>query len=242
MKLTKRVSIVGGGAYGLSHTNDCNVYLVDGGKELGLIDTGGGGGVDSIAKNIRGLGLDAGKIGLVVVTHCHFDHIGGIPKVRELAECRVAVHEAEARAVEKPDSELTLSEMARGRGLEVKPTKVDVVLRGGEVLRLGSLRLEVLHTPGHTPGSVCVLLEDGGAKVLFSGDMVSAAGRLGFINGPGFDLAAYKRSMKRLLARKADVLLPGHGTFVLSNAHDHVKLYADKMNAPWINIVTALDF
>jgi hydroxyacylglutathione hydrolase len=242
MKLTERVSIVGGGAYGLSHTNDCNVYLVDGGKELGLIDTGGGGGVDSIIKNIGRLGLDAGRIGLVVITHCHFDHIGGIPRLRELAECRVAVHEAEVRAVEKPDPELTLSEMARGRGLEVKPTKVDVVLRGGEVLRLGSLRLEVLHTPGHTPGSVCVLLEDGGERVLFSGDMVSAAGRLGFINGPGFDLAAYKRSMKKLLAWRAEVLLPGHGTFVLSNAHDHVKLYADKMNAPWINIVTALDF
>jgi glyoxylase-like metal-dependent hydrolase (beta-lactamase superfamily II) len=242
MWLTKHVSIVGGGAYGLSHTSDCNVYLVDGGRELGLIDAGGGGGVDSIAGNIRGLGLDAGKIGLVVVTHCHFDHIGGIPKVRELAECRVAVHEAEARAVEKLDSELTLSEMAGERGLEVKPTKVDVVLRGGEVLRLDSLRLEVLHTPGHTPGSICVLMEDGGKRVLFSGDVVSAAGRLGFINGPGFDLAAYKRSMTKLVAREADVLLPGHGTFVLAGAHDHVKLYGEKMNAPWINVVTTLDF
>jgi len=242
MKLTEHVSIVGGGAYGLSHTNDCNVYLVDGGKELGLIDTGGGAGVDSIMKNVRETGFEARKVKLVVITHCHFDHIGGIPAVRRLTDCRVAVHEAEVSAVEKPDPELTLGGMAGERGLKVEPTRVDVILRGGETEKVGSVALRVLHTPGHTPGSICLLMEDGGKRILFSGDMVSAQGRLGFINGPGFDLAAYKKSMRRILDWKADVLLPGHGTFVLSNAQDHVKLYSDKMNAPWINIVTSIDF
>lgn len=242
MRLTRRVSIVGGGAYGLSHANDCNVYLVDGGKKLVLIDAGGGAGVDSILRNVSDLGFDAVRLELVVITHCHFDHIGGIPEIRRLTGCRVGVHEAEASAVEKLDPELTLSGMAKARGLRVEPIGVDLVLRDGETLRVGSVELKVLHTPGHTPGSICLFMRDGEKRVLFSGDVVSAQGRLGFINGPGFDLVAHKKSMGRLVELKADVLLPGHGTFVLSNANEHIKLYAMKMNAPWINIVTTLDF
>jgi len=77
-------------------------------------------------------------------------------------------------------------------------------------------------------------------NVLFSGDTVSASGRLNFINGPGFNLEEWKNSLKRLLDLNIDVMFPGHGTFLVSGVKDHIKLYSDKMNAPWTNIITAI--
>ncbi len=242
MRLLPDIYLVGGGAYGYSHPNDCNVYLVDGGDEMALVDTGGGAGVEAIFRNVGNSGLDPKRIRTAVITHCHFDHIGGNKRVKELSGCKIAVHEAEAKAVEELDPWLTLVDMAKRRGLVVDPAKVDISLRDGDELKVGRHRLRVIHTPGHTPGSTCLLLESEGRRVIFSGDVVSAQGRLNFINGPGFDLLAWKRSMKTLVGLSADALMPGHGTFVLSGARDHVKLYSDKMEAPWINIVTAVDF
>ncbi|MFQ6076550.1 MAG: MBL fold metallo-hydrolase [Candidatus Bathyarchaeia archaeon] len=241
MKILQDVYLAGGGAFGYSHPSDCNIYLVDGGDELALIDTGGGAGVDAVLSNIRNTNLDPKKVKVVFITHSHFDHIGGNKRVKELTGCKIAVHESVATAVEKLDPELTLVDMARRRGLSIEPAKVDLPLRDGEVLKVGRHRLRVIHTPGHTPGSTCLLMESGGKRTLFSGDIVSAQGRLNFINGPGFDLVAWKRSMKTLLDLKVDALMPGHGTFVLSNGHDHIKLYSDKLNAPWVNIVTSID-
>lgn len=242
MKILKDVYLVGGGAFGYSHPSDCNVYLVDGGEELALVDTGGGAGVDAILTNIRNSNLDPKSIRIAFITHSHFDHIGGIRGVKEIIGCKIAVHESVAAAIEKLDPELTLVEMARRRGLTVEPAKVDLPLRDGDVLGVGRHWLRVIHTPGHTPGSTCMLMEIDGKRILFSGDTVSAQGRLNFINGPGFDLVAWKRSMKVLLDLEVDALMPGHGTFVVSGGHDHVKLYSDRLNAPWVNIVTSIDF
>ena len=75
---------------------------------------------------------------------------------------------------------------------------------------------------------------------IFTGDTASAQGKLGWINGPGCDLPTWKNSIKRLLELKPDRIFPGHGVFVLSGAVDHLKLLDEKMNAPWINIVTTL--
>jgi glyoxylase-like metal-dependent hydrolase (beta-lactamase superfamily II) len=135
---------------------------------------------------------------------------------------------------------LTLAERAKQRGLYVEASKVDVQLKDEDVLNVGKHKLKIIHTPGHTPGSICIFLEEWGKRILFSGDIVSAQGRLGFINGPGFNLDDWKKTLKHLVDLRIDAMFPGHGTFVLSDACDHIKLYSDKMNAPWINIVTEL--
>jgi glyoxylase-like metal-dependent hydrolase (beta-lactamase superfamily II) len=75
---------------------------------------------------------------------------------------------------------------------------------------------------------------------LFPGDTASAQGRLGFINGPGFNLDEWKASLKKMLAIKPDRMFPGHGVFVLSKAMDHLLDYDAKLNAPWTNIVTTI--
>ncbi|MFQ6053553.1 MAG: MBL fold metallo-hydrolase [Candidatus Bathyarchaeia archaeon] len=240
LKLTERIYLVGGGAYGYSAPDDCNMYLVDGDGGLAMIDTGGGGGVPKVLENIGRMGLDPGALEVAFITHCHFDHIGGNHALKEATGCRIAVHEAEVEEVERLGA-LTLYDMALERGLEFKPAAVDTPLRDGQRLRVGEVEFEVIHTPGHTPGGICLLVREEGATSVFTGDTAAAQGRLGWINGPGCDLAQWKRSIKRLLELRPDRIFPGHGVFVLSGAVDHLRLLDEKMNAPWINIVTAVD-
>jgi len=239
MRVFKDVYLVGGGAYGYSHSGDCNVYVIDGGSEAALIDTGGGGGIEKIVSNIAQDGINTNRIKVAFNTHCHFDHIGGNKRAKELMGCKIAAHELAAESIEKLD-ELTLADMALQRGVSIEPASVEERLKDGETVQVGAYSLEVIHSPGHTPGSICLFTEIDEKNVLFSGDMVSAGGRLGFINGPGFKLEDWKNSLKRLLDLDVDAMFPGHGTFLVSGAKEHIKLYSDKMNAPWINVVTAV--
>jgi glyoxylase-like metal-dependent hydrolase (beta-lactamase superfamily II) len=242
MKLLKGVYLAGGGAFGYSHSNDCNIYLIDGGTEMALIDTGGGAGAIAIVDNIKSFGFDPKKIKIAFNTHSHFDHILGNKKIRELTGCKIAAHVAEAQAIEKLDPLLVLTDMAKEQGLEINTTNVDLSLKDGDFLKIGSYSLEIIHTPGHTPGGISIFTEIEGNRILFSGDTVSAQGKLGFINGPGFNLKEWKESLAKLVKLKIDILLPGHGTFVLSKGFEHIQLYSDKMNSPWRNIVTSIDF
>jgi glyoxylase-like metal-dependent hydrolase (beta-lactamase superfamily II) len=240
MKLTDHIHLIAGGGFGYTDARDCNTYLVDGGDELALIDSGGGES-DRLLENLQKVVCDGKRLKYLVLTHCHFDHIGGNRPVKERFGCEIAVHESEAGDVEKLDSELVLMNMARSWGLDFPPAKVDRKLVDGDRLAVGDRTLQVIHAPGNTPGSICLKMREQGKTALFTGDTLLAQGRLGFINGPGFDLDAHKASLKKLEGLNADMIFPGHGTFVLSDAVEHVKLYSAKFHAPWINVVTAVD-
>lgn len=239
MKLTEMIYLIGGGAYGYSAPGDCNMYLVDCAGKLAMIDTGGGGGIPKVLENFRRMGFDPPTLEVAFVTHCHFDHIGGNRDFKEATGCKIAAHEAEVEEIENL-GELSLYDMALERGLEFKSTSVDVALRDGQRLQVGEVDFEIIHTPGHTPGGICLLIREENATSVFTGDTAAAQGRLGWINGPGCHLPDWKRSIKKLLEFMPDRMLPGHGVFVLSGAVDHLKLLDEKMNAPWINIVTAV--
>ena len=239
MKLTENIYLAGGNAYGYSPVGDCNIYLIDCGGSLALVDTGGGNGVSQIIGNIRRMGFDADDLEVAFISHCHFDHIGGNKDFKEVTGCRIAAHEAEKEELETL-GELTLYSMALERGLRFEPEKVDTILRGGESVDVGSISFQVLHTPGHSPGGISLIVEDGGSRYLFPGDTASAQGNLGFINGPGFVLPDWKSSIKKMMTLEPDTMFPGHGTFVLSGAMDHLAVYDEKLNAPWVNIVTSV--
>jgi hydroxyacylglutathione hydrolase len=238
MKLTDSVHLVGGSAYGLSASGDCNVYLVNCGGEYVLIDTGGGMGVKSIMENIKQDGFDPKQIKLAFLTHCHFDHIGGAQELKQLTNCKLVAHQIEAMSIMGLD-ENVLMEMARDRGLNFKAPNLDSVLEEGDQMIVGDSSFDVLYTPGHTPGCISIkIVEKDGKMAIFSGDIASTTGRLGFINGPGFSLPDWKKSIKRLISEKPDRLYPGHGTFMLNGAWEDLKLTDAKMNAPWTTIVT----
>jgi len=237
MKITERVYLVGGNGFGYSPPGDCNVYLIDGGTELALVDTGGGNGEKEILGNVEKMGFDPSDVVTAFNTHCHFDHVGGNYVIQEMTGCRIVAHEADKEGIEER-GDLMLYDMALERGLKFEASKVEEALRDGDTYQIGDVTLRVMHTPGHTPGCMCLLMEEDGRRSVFTGDIAGANGRLGFINGPGFSLEDWKASMKKLVSYKPERLYPGHNTFLLGYATDHLKVYDQKLNAPWTTIVT----
>ena len=240
MRLTNTVCLVGGAAYGISAIGDCNVYLIDGRNEYALVDAGAGLGVSRILANVEELGLDIEKLKTLFLTHSHFDHIGGAHEVQEKLGCKTLAHKDDAEAM-KALGENVLMDMAKQRGITFEAPRIDRKLSGNEVIKIGDIDIKVINTPGHTPGCISLsLTERDGKKAILTGDIASTNGRLGFINGPGFDLNAWKASIKKLLNEKPDRLYPGHNTFMLGNAIEDLKVTDQKMNAPWTTIVTAV--
>jgi glyoxylase-like metal-dependent hydrolase (beta-lactamase superfamily II) len=199
--ICSRVYAVGGS--GLSSPEDAFVYLVDAGSELVLIDAGVGYGMSRIEENIRSLGRQPAEVQHIIATHCHIDHIGGLYAWKESYGPNVIAHELDRAGIEGENDGLTAASMY---GVAYRPVKVDMLLKGeAEKLMLGDLQLNFLHTPGHTPGSICVYIDTNDGKVLFGQD----------IHGPfspawGSDLGQWRLSMQKLLDLKADVLCEGH--------------------------------
>lgn len=148
------------------------------------------------------LSANAEKERLILLTHAHFDHIGGAENLREKTGVLIGIGEPDAGAL--ADTSLNLSDMFHAR---ITPFKPDLTFRNGEVITVGDIELKVISTPGHTVGGVSYLTGDS----LFSGDTLfeNSIGRTDF---PGGDLRALKRSVKKLLTLPGDTkVYPGHG-------------------------------
>jgi glyoxylase-like metal-dependent hydrolase (beta-lactamase superfamily II) len=122
--------------------------------------------------------------------------------------------------------------------VDFEPCKVDRQLSDGDEIDLGDRKLRVIHTPGHTGDSVCLELRLADRRILFSGDTVFAAGKPGIVSADS-DLRAYRDSVTRLARRHFDALLPGHGSFVLSGASEHIALLAQRLSGKWADIGVA---
>jgi glyoxylase-like metal-dependent hydrolase (beta-lactamase superfamily II) len=186
--------------------SDSNVYLVMG-SEPTLIDTGTGMQHERLLKEISRYVRPA-EIRSIILTHCHFDHIGGVPSLLEVMDANVYAHAKDATAIAEADGETTAA-LAFGRRLRrisVNP------LEDGDEIMVGDARMRVVHTPGHTVGSMC--LHDSGAGILFSGDtfFVGGVGRWDLPTGSHSSLL---RSLKRLEGLDFKDLYPGHGEICL---------------------------
>jgi glyoxylase-like metal-dependent hydrolase (beta-lactamase superfamily II) len=139
---------------------------------------------------------------LIVSTHGHWDHMGDNARVSEHTGAPIAVHPLDAHRLTNPPE-------ARWAPLEIPPCIPAVELQEGGEIRFGSIVLEVLHTPGHTEGSVCLLERSEGR--LYSGDTLFA-GSFGRVDLPGGDAGAMVESLDRLGGFDDGLrVLPGHG-------------------------------
>jgi glyoxylase-like metal-dependent hydrolase (beta-lactamase superfamily II) len=212
-EVTKDIYLVGGAD--ITDPRDCAIYLIDLG-ELVLIDAGAGAGYDEIVLNIERLGLDPAKLTTLILTHCHIDHIGGASRFRNAFGCQIIMHEFDADPVEHGDEGMTA---ASWYNIQFPPLPVDVILHTEEErFRFNDQEVVCLHTPGHTPGSLSVYLDRRGTRVLFGQDIHGP-----FLEEFGADLAAWRRSMGKLLALEADILCEGH--FGIFQPKDRVAKY-----------------
>ncbi|MEW6666825.1 MAG: MBL fold metallo-hydrolase [Thermodesulfobacteriota bacterium] len=201
VKITEEVYQVGGS--GLTDPGDGAVYLVRFNEETALVDAGCGRSVDRLFRNIRACGAEPERLRYLLITHCHFDHTGGIRPVREKSGCRVVAHEEDARYLEEGNNTVTA---AQWYGSVLPPTKIDLKLKGARnELELGGRKISAIHTPGHSPGSVVFLAESEGLKVLFGQD----------VHGPIHESLLsnredYQKSLRLLLSLDADILCEGH--------------------------------
>jgi glyoxylase-like metal-dependent hydrolase (beta-lactamase superfamily II) len=212
-EIIKNIFIVGGPE--ITDSRDGCVYLINL-EDLVLIDSGAGWSVDKIIHNINSLKLDPQKLGTILLTHCHIDHIGGAPDIRKRCGSKIYIHRLDAPPLEDGDPILTA---ANWYETTFCPTKVDVKLNSvEEVLKIGGERIVCLHTPGHTPGSISIYIDKDGKRVLFGQDL----------HGPllqefGSNLDDWDRSTKKLLDLDADILCEGH--FGIYKTKKEVKDY-----------------
>jgi hydroxyacylglutathione hydrolase len=185
----------------------CNCTIVGDEATREAIVVDGGDGVDDVVGRLKELGLRAS---LLIHTHAHIDHIGDLGRLRELTGARGFLHPDDLPLYQ------TLPLQARWIGLSHVPSIValDGNLRDGDVLRAGKLRLDVLHTPGHTPGSVCFAVGENGSTTLLTGDTLFA-GSIGRWDLGGTSMEDIVRSIHDKLMGFADAtpVIPGHGPF-----------------------------
>ncbi len=216
LKVVEGVFMVGGPS--MSHHADCCVYLIDAGKSLVLVDSGVGIESKRIVENIRDAGYNPEDIEYLIGTHKHIDHIGGNHFFKNSFNCKIVMHELDAAAVESGDQ---LTTGAQLYGVKLHPCKVDVKISQTTNLTVGPLNLKLIHTPGHTPGSLSILLKKEGKHILFGQD----------IHGPiepswGSDIDQYCKSMRLLLSFNPDILCEGH--FGIYVSPQKVKAYIER--------------
>lgn len=198
MKITDEIHRVDG-------ADHCNMFLVLG-EELTLVEGGDPGDGRKALDTMAKLGFKPQDLKRVIVTHGHGDHINGLPEILGETQSQVFAHEADAEMIEK------LFPLA-GR------------LKDGEVIDLLG-GLQVVHTPGHSPGSVCFYSPS--RKVLFPGDLILNRGEFsGPIPRYTQDLALAHRSIReRVVPLDFEMLCVSHGVIITEGAGERVRALA----------------
>jgi len=186
-----------------------NVYLIDGGSEFALIDVGFLDTVDEIIELIRRMDFKLSTCKMIIATHADADHVQGIARAKEVLKTKVAAHPKSVGPLETGDEIQTYATIkAQNIEIPMPPCKVDVKLNEGDVVKVGNLKLDVWHTPGHTPGHLSFKM----GNLLFSSDNVYKDSCVGVIDAHhGSSIPNFVESLKRILQDDSEFLLPSHG-------------------------------
>jgi len=208
-----KVHYIAGVAY------DSNVYLLEDEDPI-IVDTGTGMYADTALEEVSRF-VPLKKVGRIVLTHCHLDHMGGAAAFQKATGARIMLHEAEAGPIRGGDTTLSLADMFGSKlsELDIEP------LKAGQKLSTGSAELEVVHLPGHSPGSIALLDRTGRSAIV--GDTVFCDGGVGRWDLPGGDLAELRSSIKRLGELELRNMYPGHGSYADGDAQRHLRLSAE---------------
>ncbi len=193
----------------LGHVLGCNVYMVFDQNEWVMIDIGYEEDVDEIIELIRELDFPFSQCKTLIATHADVDHIQGLSKAKQILRCQVSAHPLAAEPLRTGDRIKTFAHIeAQGIDMAMPPVDVEHLIDDGDVIEVGSLKLEVWLTPGHTDSQLAFRM----GKYLFSGDNIYQDGCIGAIDAHhGSDLQSFIRSLTRIKESNVEWLLPSHG-------------------------------
>lgn len=179
--------------------SNCYILVDTPSRAAAVIDPGCN--PDKIMEAIKDANAD---VKLIIDTHGHWDHIGANVPIQQQTGAKILIHKLDEPMLTDP--ELNLRKLFFGKG---DGGKADRLLEEGDIIELGDLRLQVIHTPGHTEGGICLLCED----LLFTGDTLFRLS-VGRSDLPGGDKTALLASLANKLKPLDDSLkvLPGHNS------------------------------
>jgi glyoxylase-like metal-dependent hydrolase (beta-lactamase superfamily II) len=236
MRLTSEIHLVGSGRNGLGLTDafDCNVYLVDGGSEWALIDTGSGVELQPLLDQIESSGVELTDIGHILLTHKHADHSAGAAELQERTGARVYATAGTAAAVTDADTFNAGLERARRAGIYpsdfvFRAVQVTDVVTEGQTIAVGELTVRVVDTPGHCAHHCSFVLDSSAGANAFTGDALFPGGTI--LLQPILDCSIPETvaTIEKLAALDLDALLAGHGAPVLSDGRRHGQIALDRI-------------
>lgn len=168
-------------------------------KEAVVIDPGGD--EDEILEVVQHHGF---SLKYIIDTHGHFDHVDANQPLKDATSAQIAIHQLDAAMLQRANEAIFFT------GKPMRSSEADVLLKEGDTLTFGKHRLQVLHTPGHTPGGISLVLE--GTNLVYVGDTLFA-GSIGRTDFPGGDYDTLIRGVREKLFTLGDhfIVYPGHG-------------------------------
>lgn len=209
----------------------CNVYLIHDADEWLLIDIGYEETVDDFVEIIRQLDFPLSRCKTLVATHADVDHIQGLAKAKQLLKTSVTAHPNAVKPLESGDTLVTLAEIAaQDLKMSMPPVTIEHQVNEGDIIKVGSVEIEVWHTPGHTDSQLAFRIGD----TLLSGDNIYRDGCIGAIDAHhGSDIKAFVKSLERIRDSDVKWLAPSHGpifandTDMLNKTIDRVRGYLE---------------
>jgi len=216
VRLAPRPVTVAPGIHQLGGMAPSAVYVIETSAGLVLVDAGLTEEHGALIRQMGELGLDPSQVRAFLLTHAHGDHSLGAMSFKHETGATIYAGRDDAQVLRDGGPYEALFSAFEMSGCEIHATDVDVELAGGEFLAFGDTRIEVLATPGHSPGSVCYVLNRGGLRVFLGGDTIMTSHMLGTYSAflaPRYrgDARAFLATLRKLSALPIpDVLLPGH--------------------------------
>ena len=205
------------GIYMLGRLYPAVSYVIETSDGFMLVDTGIETDAQLLVKQLEELGLSLNSLRLILLTHVHGDHSLGAQRLRQLTGAKVYAGRGDTGHLRQGGPREAFFALYPQTRFEPHPTTVDVELEGGEIIVLGDTRVQAIAAPGHTPGSICYLLQRDGMRYLLSGDticsLISDICTYASYLPPRYlgnarDYLATFRNLREL--PKPDMVLPGH--------------------------------